>query len=95
MKDISNIGAERHAAGCGQPVRCVAAAVFSFYIFAGLLNGVAMQKNIELLPYGTRREVCLSLIRPVAWLSRHTHAADLRTGLDQFILMHKKKDIKE
>lgn len=91
MKDLSNIGAERHTAGCGQSVRRTAIAVFSFYVFAGLLNGVALQKDIELMPYGTKRDVCLALIRPVAWLSQRTHVADLRAGLEQFIHKEEKK----
>lgn len=87
MKQLSNIGAERHAAGCGQSVRRTAVAVFSFYVFAGLLNGVALQKDIALMPYGTKRDVCLALIRPVAWLSQHSRAAELRAGLER--LVHK------
>lgn len=91
MKDLSNIGAERHEAGCGQSVKRTAVALFCFYIFAGLFNGVALQKDIELMPYGTKRDVCLALIRPIAWLSQQTHAADLRTGLERLIHKEQKK----
>ncbi len=91
MKDLSNIGAERHAAGCGQSIKRTAVALFCFYLFAGLFNGVALQKDIELMPYGAKRDLCLALIRPVAWLSEQTHAADLRAGLERLIHKEPKK----
>jgi len=47
-------------------------AVLLLHVSAGLLNGVALQRDIELLPYGAKRDVCLALIRPVSWLSQHT-----------------------
>ena len=89
MKDLSNIGAERRANGHGQTIRCTAAALFSFYIFAGLLNGVALQRDIELMPYGKKRDICVILIKPVAWLSQQTHLGDARTWLEQ--RLHKEK----
>ena len=58
-------------------------ALFSFYVFAGLFNGVALQRDIELMPFGTKRDVCLALIKPVAWLSQRTHCGAARTWLEQ------------
>ena len=83
MQDLSNIGAERHQAGCGNTIRRTAIALFSFYVFAGLLNGAALRRDLELLPYGTKRDVCLALIRPVAWLSQQTGACQARAWLDR------------
>ena len=91
MKDLSNIGADRRAAGLGQSIKRTAVAVFCFYIFAGLFNGAALQKDIELMPFGTKRDICLALIRPVAWLIQQTHAADLRAGLESLIHKEPKK----
>lgn len=85
MKDLSNIGAERRASGQGQTIRCTAVALFSFYVFAGLLNGTALQRDIELMPYGKKRDICVALIKPVAWLSRQTHLGDARTWLEQHL----------
>ena len=82
MKDLANIGAERHQAGCGLTIRRAVLALLSFYVFAGLLNGVALRRELELLPYGAKRDISLLGIAPAAWLSEHTGAHRLRTWLD-------------
>jgi hypothetical protein len=94
MKDLSNIGADRRATGLGQSIKHTALAVFFFYIFAGLFNGAALEKSIELETElgSTKQVIGLALIRPVAWLSRVTHAADLRAGVEKLIRKEQKKE---
>ena len=82
MKEMSDIGVGRSQQGCGQSIRRTAVAVLCFYVCAGLLNGEAIRRDLELMPYGNKRDVCLALVQPLAWLSRVSHVGDFRIWLE-------------
>ena len=85
MKDMSDIGVERRENNCGQSIRKTMLAVVCFYVFAGVLNGEANLHEAELLRYGTKRDVCVALLKPAAWLSRVTYLSTLRNWLEKSV----------
>ena len=85
MKDMSDIGVERRANNCGQSIRKTMLAVLYFYVLAGLLNGEANLHEAELLRYGTKRDVCVAILKPAAWLSRVTYLSTWRTWLEKSV----------
>ncbi|MCX6997541.1 MAG: hypothetical protein NTV49_10755 [Kiritimatiellaeota bacterium] len=85
MKEMSDIGAERRQQGHGQTIIRTAAAVLCFYVFAGLLNGEALRHDVELMPYGGRRDVCVALVKPMAWLSRVTYLGSFRSWIEKSV----------
>ena len=85
MKEMSDIGVERRAKNCGQSIRKTVLAVLCFYALAGLLNGEANLHEAERMRYGTKRDVCVALLKPAAWLSRVTCMSAMRTWLEKSV----------
>jgi len=85
MKEMSDIGVDRSANNCGQSIRKTMLAVVCFYVFAGVLNGEANLHEAELMRYGLKRDVCVPLLKPAAWLSRVTYMGTLRKWLEKSV----------
>ena len=85
MKEMSDIGLERSEKKCGQSVGRTAVTVALFFAFAALFNGEALLRDVELMPYGTKRDVCIAVFKPMAWLSRVTHFSVLRAQIEKTI----------
>ena len=65
-----DIGTRRARAGQGNSLARTLAAVVVFYLAAVLLNGDALHKNAEQLPFGRVRQASLQLTAPLRWISR-------------------------
>jgi len=75
----TDIEVDRAARGAGVSRRKAHAALLTFYILAAVLNGGALQREAELLPYGRGRDLAIRLARPFAWSARVTGLDRLRT----------------
>lgn len=87
MKEMSDIGLERSKRQCGQSIRRAALALLCFYVFAGLFNGEALLRGVERMSYGKKRDACVALIKPAAWLSRVTGAGRMRAWLEKTVVL--------
>jgi hypothetical protein len=59
--------------------------VVLFYTLALLLNGGALERTVERLPYGAARRFWLSIVSPVATLSRATNLDAPRQWIEHSI----------
>ncbi|MDD5677380.1 MAG: hypothetical protein PHW60_05220 [Kiritimatiellae bacterium] len=85
MKEMSDIGLERSNRQCGQSISRATLALLCFYVFAGVFNGEALLRGVERMPYGNKRDACVALMKPAAWLSRVTRAGCLRAWLEKTV----------
>lgn len=87
MKEMSDIGLARSKRQCGQSIYRTALALLCFYVFAGLFNGEALLRGVDLMPYGNKRDACVALIKPAAWLSRVSGAGRMRAWLEKTVIL--------
>ena len=52
-------------------LRKTAVAILVFYILALCMNGEALLRNAELMPYGRFRDTMVVLVQPFAWIARN------------------------
>ncbi len=64
------IGERRAQGGRGIPLAPTLTAVIAFYLAGILLNGDALYKNAERMPYGRVRQTSLRVTAPLRWASR-------------------------
>lgn len=70
-------------AGTTVPVRQAALSLAFFYILVLALNGAAMLRSAEQLPYGKIRNFWTSVLRPLATFSNFSRLAEVRRAGEQ------------
>lgn len=83
---VREIETERAAANCGVPPRQAHRALAVFYVLMLLLNGSALLREAELLPYGRGRDVCVALARPLAAVSGATRLDRPRGWIERTVV---------
>lgn len=81
--DMRDIAFQRATAGEGVPCRKAVRAVGVFYIVAALLNGEALVREAELMPYGRPRDACVAVVKPLAFVGRVTGLGWFRNELER------------
>lgn len=83
---IREIETERAAAQCGVPPRQSHQALAIFYGLLLLLNGSALLREAELMPYGRGRDICVALARPLAAVSELTRLDRPRGWIERTVV---------
>ena len=84
----NEIEVDRAARSAGVLRRKAHGTLLAFYVFAAVLNGEALLREAELLPYGPGRDLAIRLARPLAWSARITQLGRLRTGAESMAPSH-------
>jgi hypothetical protein len=77
------IGERRSKAGRGISLSRVCIGLAVFYLVAILLDGDALYRNAEQMPFGPSRTVSLRLSQPLKWISRATGLFRFREWIEQ------------
>jgi hypothetical protein len=77
------IGERRLHAGRGGSLSKTALGVAVFYLISLLLNGDALYRNAEQMPYGHVRDISLRLTQPLRFVSRTTGLYRIREWIEQ------------
>ncbi len=82
-----NIEKSRYRANSGVKLRYVVFGILSFVVIGLLLNASALEKKAELMEFGIRRDLCLSVIQPVSTLSAVMRIDLFRNWLEGHAIM--------
>jgi hypothetical protein len=72
------------------PMKKVGAAVAVFYVVALLLNAEGLLRNAEGMAYGTQRQVCVAVAKPVAALANRIGMTTLRALIERAMVKTRK-----
>jgi len=79
-----DIGDERARTHLGVAPGRVTKAVLVFFLMGTLLNGEHLLEQAQLMPYGSWRDICIAVVRPVAIASKATCASAPRHWLEEW-----------
>ncbi len=77
------IGERRLHGGRGSSLAKTAAGAAVFYLLCLFLNGEALYRNADQMPYGRVRDISLRLTQPLRFLSRTTGLYRVRDRIEQ------------
>lgn len=86
MKTV-NIEKTRYRDNIGVTLRYVVFGMLSFIVIAVLLNASALKKDADLMKFGIRRNICLTIISPLSDLSSSMRLNMFREWLDNLTIL--------